>query len=78
MKGGTLRQLEFGEGKLFMKENGKVVMENFYTRSGSKIYFADAKDGKAVKLFGTVVSHEGNQLILRFAGQAIDMIFKKK
>ena len=78
MKGGTLRQLEFGEGKIYMKENGKVVMENFYTRSGNKIYFAAAKDGKAVKLFGSVVSHEGNQLILRFAGQAIDMIFKKK
>lgn len=78
MKGGTLRQLEFSEGKLFMKENGKVVMENFYTRSGNKIYFTAAKGGKTVKLFGTVVSHEGNQLILRFAGQAIDMIFKKK
>jgi hypothetical protein len=64
MKGGTLRQLEFSDGKLFMKENGKVVMENFYTRSGDKIYFAAAKDGKAVKLFGTVVSHEGNQLTI--------------
>jgi hypothetical protein len=77
MKGGTLRQLEFAGGKLFMKENGKVVMENFYSRSGNTLYLTAAKGGKAVKQFGSVVSHESNKLILRFAGQAIDMIFKK-
>jgi hypothetical protein len=77
MKGGMTRQLEFKDGKVFMKENGKVVMENFYVLSGKDIYFADGKGGKAVKLLGTVISHDGTQLILRFAGQQIDMIFKK-
>lgn len=77
MSGGMLRQLEFKEGKIFMKENGKVVMENFYTRSGNNLYFTAAKGGKAVKHFGQVVSHNGSELVLRLAGQAIDMIFQK-
>lgn len=77
MKGGMMRRLEFKDGKVYMKENGKIVMENFYVLSGSGIYFADSKGGKAVKLLGTVISHDGMQLVLRFAGQQIDMIFKK-
>lgn len=77
MKGGMTRQLEFKDGKIYMKENGKIVMENFYVLSGNSIYFADSKGGKAVKLMGTVITNDGAQLILRFAGQQIDMIFKK-
>jgi hypothetical protein len=60
-----------------MKEDGKVVMSNYFKVSNQYIYFTSGKDGKTVKQFGTIVSQEGSKLVLKFAGQTIDMIFEK-
>ncbi len=78
MEDGMGRAIEFTAGmQMKMKEKGKVVMTNYYKLSGKALYFTDSKNGKPVKKFGTVVSHQGNNLSMKFEGQDVEMIFKK-
>ena len=78
MSGGPQRAIEFTADQQFkMKEDGKVVNSNYYKVSNQYIYFTSGKGGKAVKQLGTIISQEGNKLILQFSGQAIHMIFEK-
>ncbi len=78
MTEGPQRTLEFSsDQQIFMKEDGKVVMSNYFKVSNQYIYFTSGKDGKTVKQFGTIVSQEGSKLVLKFAGQTIEMIFEK-
>jgi hypothetical protein len=78
MTGGTLRSIEFTADQQFkMKENGKVVNSNYYKISNQYIYFTAGKSGKATKQLGTIISLQGNKLVLMFAGQSIQMIFEK-
>ena len=78
MTGGPQRAIEFTADQQFkMKENGKVVNSNYFKVSKQFIYFTSGKGGKAVKQLGTIISHKNNELILKFAGQGIHMIFEK-
>lgn len=77
MTGGTKRQLRFKGNQIFMLENGKVVMENYFTVSGSALSFTSGPGGKAVQEFAKIVSHKNKELILLLAGESIQMIFSK-
>jgi len=79
MNDGTERKIEFTpQQMMIMKENGKVVVKNFYKTAGSGLYFTAVKGGKAIKKFATVISCSTNRLVLVIEGQSPQMIFEKQ
>ena len=79
MSGPPERAIEFTADRQFkMKEDGKVVNSSYYKiTSGKYIYFTSGPGGQATKQLGTIVSQQGNQLVLMFTGQTLQMIFEK-
>lgn len=79
MDDGVERKIEFTAGKeIKMKENGKIVMSNYYKVSGNGLYFTSAKGGGATKKFGTVISCKNNKLVMTIEGQSVQMIFERQ
>ena len=79
MSGPPERSVEFTSDQQFMmKEDGKAINTSYYKiTSGKYLYFTSGKGGQAVKQIGSIVSLKGNQLVLQFSGQTIEMIFEK-